>query len=458
MSGNRGAKGSIKDRLISMLYRMRYKKKELKENDYTVQKKEQQINYLNNLNNFKEKENINILDSREQKELDNIKFDANFKVDADNDKINLKLDSIEYKSGRLPNTDDLKQETKKAKEEIIILKEVNKFVKKSLDNIDDIKITVKELKEESKDKNKDITKIEEKYVVLKNQIEKLNNQFNCIKNKYDLSEFSILESIKLINSIDNYKSLAALNDIDMLLNVCKKEINKIKSITVVYEKQKKVGTDIKEIKEDQQSVKIKFIKSKEQVEVIDSLKSTIEFEIKNQRDIVDSMYEKASYFEKVIDKQIEVIGHKKIFSSLLRIAGGILTIPFTGKNLFGVALGSTMINKGLKELNKKLETREKITINYKYEDISEQISEVKDKLTYTNLILSDSLNEVKKLKNNFSEVFKNYDNILPEYKSALDKINELESRLQEQQFKLLNIDKKLEVEKEINKQKLKKIN
>ena len=55
-------------------------------------------------------------------------------------------------------------------------------------------------------------------------------------------------------------------------------------------------------------------------------------------------------------------------------------------------------------------------------------------------------------------MFKNYDNILPEYKSALDKINELESRLQEQQFKLLNIDKKLEVEKEINKQKLKKIN
>ena len=30
MNGNRGAKGSVRDRLISMLYRMRYKKKELK--------------------------------------------------------------------------------------------------------------------------------------------------------------------------------------------------------------------------------------------------------------------------------------------------------------------------------------------------------------------------------------------------------------------------------------------
>ena len=44
MNGNRGAKGSIKDRLISMLYRMRYKKKKLKE-DYTIEIKEKQVNY-----------------------------------------------------------------------------------------------------------------------------------------------------------------------------------------------------------------------------------------------------------------------------------------------------------------------------------------------------------------------------------------------------------------------------
>ena len=31
MNGNRGAKGSVKDRLISLLYRLRYSKKMLKE-------------------------------------------------------------------------------------------------------------------------------------------------------------------------------------------------------------------------------------------------------------------------------------------------------------------------------------------------------------------------------------------------------------------------------------------
>ena len=49
MSGNRGAKGSVKDRLISMLYRLRYKKKTLNEEIYTIDNKEKQEIYLNNL-------------------------------------------------------------------------------------------------------------------------------------------------------------------------------------------------------------------------------------------------------------------------------------------------------------------------------------------------------------------------------------------------------------------------
>ena len=169
------------------------------------------------------------------------------------------------------------------------------------------------------------------------------------------------------------------------------------------------------------------------------------------------MYKKASYVEKSINKKVETIGHRKILSSLFRIAGGILTIPLSGKSLFGIALGSTMINKGLKEMNRSLETRERIVINYKYEDISKQISEVKDKIEYINLVLSDSLNQISRLKENFNNIFKNYDDILPEYSLMFETINALENKLKIQQYKLNKMDKKLENENEINKQKLKKV-
>lgn len=454
MSG-RGAKGSIKDRLISMLYRYRYKKKKLKEENYKVPSKEKQVKYLNKLQDFKEKEDINILDNTDKKRLDDVKFNANFKVGIDDTSVNIELSSIENKTDELTDKVNIKKEIKKTKDEVVILKEVNNFIKKSIDAIEEIKTDVEELKQESKIKNKDTKSTEEKYSKLKKKIENLKIQYDTIKDKYDLSEFSIIQSIKLMDAIDDYKSLASLNELDMMLNVCKKEINKIKSITIINESKKQIGSNIESVKEEQKSVKIKFNKSKEDINRLDSIEKDILYEIKYQEEVVNDMYDKASYYEKEISKKIETIGHRKILSSLFRIAGGILTIPFTGKNLFGVALGSTMINKGLKEMNRKLETKEKIEVNYKYEDISKKISEVKDKVEYINLVLSDSLNEIKKLKENYNNIFKNYDNILPEYKSVLESINALESKLIENQKKLNNMDKKLDKEKDLNKQKLK---
>ena len=166
------------------------------------------------------------------------------------------------------------------------------------------------------------------------------------------------------------------------------------------------------------------------------------------------MYDKASYYEKQISKKLEIIGHKKILSSLIKIAGGILTLPLTGVNLFGISMGSTMINKALKEMNKSLETREKIVINYKYEDISKQINGVKDKLEYTNLVLCDSLNEIKKLKDNFNNIFKNYNEVLPEFIETLKSVNSLEEKLLNQQSKLNKMNEKLDIENELNQQKL----
>ena len=472
MNGNRGAKWSVKDRLISMLYRLRYKKKVLKEENYTVDNKQKQEKYLYNLKQFQEKENIDILDNTDKKQLDQVNFNANFKIrrkkgignqefikqdNIDMPDIELKLTSIELKTSELDNKVEIKKEIRKTKDEITILKEVNTFIKKSLENIEDIQTELNEIKKQSKEKNKDTKELEERYNKLKQKINKLKLQYETIKDKYDLSEFSILESIKLMDSIDDYKTVAKLNEVEMMLKVCKKEINKLDSITVIVQENKQVGVNIDNTKEEQKEVKIKFNKSKERLNEIDYLEQEFTQEIKQQQQIVDDMYEKASYFEKEISKQIEVIGHRDILGSILRITGGILTLPFTGKQLFGVALGSTMINKGLKEINKSLETREKIVINYKYEDISRQIEQVKDKVEYIDLVLSDSLNEINKIKHNFKNVYGEYNNILPEYNSVLEKLNNLEDKILKQQAKLLNMKKKLNKEKEMNKQKLKKI-
>ena len=117
MNGNRGAKGSIKDRLISMLYRLRYKKKMLKEENYTISNKSKQERYLYNLRDFEEKENIDILDNNDKNKLDRINYNVNFKIKKKKGigEIELKLDSIESKTSELDEKVNIKKEIGKTK-------------------------------------------------------------------------------------------------------------------------------------------------------------------------------------------------------------------------------------------------------------------------------------------------------------------------------------------------------
>ena len=229
MEGNRGAKGSIKDRLISMLYRLRYSKKIKKEEEYRVEKKEKQVDYIKVLQELEETENVDILDSKDKKELDQIHFDVNYKVKQKGiDEIDLSLYNIEYKTTELDEKVDIKKEEKKTKNEVVILKEVNNFINKSKETLIEINKDVESLKEMSKNKNQDTKEVEYRYKKLREKVDKLKKQYDTVKEKYDLSEFCILESIKLMDNIKDYKSIANLNEMEMMVKVCKKEIEQIK--------------------------------------------------------------------------------------------------------------------------------------------------------------------------------------------------------------------------------------
>jgi hypothetical protein len=128
MDGNRGAKGSIKDRLISMLYRLRYAKKVKKEDEYSIAKKEKQVEYLRKLVDLEENENIDILDSSDKNELEKIKFTATYKltdgpfsIDKKGiSEVELNLINVEQKTDELDEKVELKEEIKKTENEEVL--------------------------------------------------------------------------------------------------------------------------------------------------------------------------------------------------------------------------------------------------------------------------------------------------------------------------------------------------
>jgi len=504
MDGNRGAKGSIKDRLISMLYRIRYAKKIKKEEEYEIAKKERQVEYLKKLIDLHEHEDISILDSKDRVQLDKVKFTANYRltnngfvlskkgiseeniqtinvdevtnsntdevinkrkivgidpneITTESNCVDLELQKIEYKTSELDEKVDLKKEIKKTKNEIVILEEVDKFIKKSKETLEEISEDVDALREMSKKKNQNADELEIRYKKLKEKVDKLKAQYEAVKDKYDLSEFTILESIKLIDNISEYKSRASINEMDMMIKVCKKEITKIESITIEYQETTKVGENIDEIKLDHAKIKVKFHKSKSDLNKLKTKGDELTEEVKYQEKIIDDMYKEASYFERTVSTDLVYTGYKNMFSSLLKIVGGVLTLPFSGASIFGVALGNTMINRGLKSINKSFYPFEfQKTIKYSYKDIANKILEVKDKVEYTNLIISDNLNEIKKVKENFKK-YVEYNKVLPDYEDTFKKLEKLEEKLKIQQEKMSKMNEKLDKEKEMNSEKMKKV-
>lgn len=147
-----------------------------------------------------------------------------------------------------------------------------------------------------------------------------------------------------------------------------------------------------------------------------------------------------------------------MFASLLRVAAGILTIPISNRRIFGIAMGASLINRGLRGLRQGLTVEQSINTRIRYEDLEREIINCKDKLEYTNLLLMDSIEQVDKLKTEFNEKFSKYVYLIPEYKEALDKLDNLKKSLEQKHIEVKAIDKDLNMQRKRNNERVRRLN
>ena len=70
MHGGRGAKGSLNDRIISFLFRKRYKEYLKKRENYTKEEREKAIDYLKKIKEFDIETNVSVLEDADKKLLE----------------------------------------------------------------------------------------------------------------------------------------------------------------------------------------------------------------------------------------------------------------------------------------------------------------------------------------------------------------------------------------------------
>ena len=147
-----------------------------------------------------------------------------------------------------------------------------------------------------------------------------------------------------------------------------------------------------------------------------------------------------------------------MFGSFLRIAAGILTVPFTGRQIFGTMLGTHLINRGLRQLRDSLnpefvQTQE---VRHRYQDIEREILNSKDYVKTTANLIDDSLYQIGELEEEFKLRFRQYTSLIPEYKEVEKKIESLKTSLAKKKEEVASMDKVLDRQYEENKVKVKR--
>ena len=509
MNGGRGAKGSINDRLITMMYRNRYKRLQLQKEAYRKPNKIKEKEFLKSIADFDidnihfiypgmealEKtflENVltpnhNIPDvnptgkgSRQLNEIKKLGDSNSFEelhalsdkfIDVDIANEVFDFDKYYYYEiiakytgvGELEskNLIDPKREIEKVDDEVIIVEELTKFISESKVILEEVKSEIAEIKTMVNEQatQEQIAALEERYLKIKAKIEKLKKQYDVVKEKYDFDGFEILSSIKMMSAINDYKDKASLDELETLVDVCKDEINEISSVIIVEKASLGVGENIADQKQEIKSREAKFLENKRGVLYLDDLEKKIGAEAKVQQELMKELEKKlANFTTDVVTVRQVTHNTGKIFGSFLKVAAGILTVPFSGRRVFGTALGLYLISSGINGLRNSFNphvTMSTEVVN-RYTDIEREIINSQDHVKTAKYLIMNSIEQINKFDEEFKEKFSQYADLIPEYRQLERQIGELKTKLNRKKIEISIMSKDLDRQYEENKVKVRK--
>lgn len=508
MNGDRGAKGSVNDRVISMLYRMRFKKYLARKLADEKLDKEKRKEYLEKMQGFDIDYDIGDLDIEDRREMDKILKETleNVSVDISNDQlsgVSEKAASIENKSEitdidlstltslgkRIQEFDpateqfdfekydyyellagstglaaispddiiDPDNEIKKVDDELVIIEEVTDFISESSELLSEIKFELNDIKRmiDEQYTKEDIRALDEKYEVVKEKIDKLKKQYLVMKEKYEFEDFEVLESMALIEAIDDYKDRARLDELEDLVDACKEEVEQIDGVLIEAKKSVGIAADIDNKEAEIDTRDREFGEKKEETIYYTDLEKKIGEEAQKQREIIIELDAKLAKVETEVVRTTEYVYNTgRMFASFLRITAGILTAPFSNRNLFGIMLGTRLINRGLRDLRTSINPVERTEVRERYESVEREILNAKDSVDSTLKLIENSMEQVDLIKEDFKTKFAPYAPYIPEYRKVYGMIEKLEKDLQLKKEKVESMQDKLDKQYEKNRQKV----
>lgn len=328
--------------------------------------------------------------------------------------------------------------------------ELTKVIEKDKNEVKKINDEVEKVEQETNknQKNDYVNEVEEKLKKIQERLSIINTHYEIISEYYDFKGYSNLKNTLLINSIEDYSFYKTSNEVDELVVKCKEESKKLNIIIEATDKCIKADKKILEVKKYTEKRDKEYLENKEKIDLIDKGYEKISANIKEENTFLEKLDDDISYLENKLNENKLFNNSKPLLDNILKISICTKLMPiFPSFRLLFQAL----ILKNITETTKKL-----FIPDMKKEIITKDIVRKYINMIYNNksnmdLIiknLSESITNIKEIKEEFISKFEKHKDIFDDYNKYLNKINQTLKNLEEKNKKINEYKKQLNKKEE----------
>ena len=314
--------------------------------------------------------------------------------------------------------------------------------------------------EKSQENELELKKVKEIRTRIQALIEQVNNiieQYNLYKKSYYIDNITDIDDNVLVDDIIQYRTL--LDSLDLEKKFIK-EYKALEEFNRLYNNLKAVRDDTEKlVQSNEQKIEELDIRDKKYNDVKMGMISVAEidkkcaYEIEKQNEYFVSLMEKID----VINKEEYVTTHLRgigdLVSSSLNYIGLMMLSPLSGL-IPSIAVQTRATRKMIGNIYRRLHFEDVKHVRYSAINYDSELNHHLCSIDYTSDLLERTLDDIKKLKEDF---LMQYDSRISGYEETLKNINKIEKTILRNQNRVEIVRKNLKKSKKINENKLKRV-
>lgn len=354
------------------------------------------------------------------------------------------------------NSDAIKKIPEKEKLEQKIIKKIDKLLIKEKIILEEIESELFVIKNMTNDREslEEINQIKNRIKLLQEKINKLKRQYQVLYEDNYYDDIVDLKQADLIDDIDNYKKLVDKEEIKLLTE----SYQELQSFIEIKD-------TIEEVEKYNNALEEKVISKKKQFEIRDQDFNEVKYQLIKQEleksHLTNKIEEENERLEKLIKEVSKITSYEKNQTKIDGIGDYISNgLKFLGASLLSplftplkIVYLKNMVQQSLNNI-RVVNTKK---IIYQASDYLDEIRNSLDNISHIKKNIDSSITDIHNLKEIFNQEFQQNLNIFPEYLKVYNNINKMYESLLESKARTLMIEYKMEKNKQLNEETLKKV-